>query len=100
MSVRVNRLRLGSALAGLAVLSSAAIPLLRSRTAPASPARSSAPAEVLPSLSWEVHDADTGGLIPCKLILAGTGKTPTPIFTVDDVGVPIDGGVLAHDRIL
>jgi hypothetical protein len=52
-------------------------------------------------LTFEVRDADGGGLIPCKLTLVGVAGTPNPRFTKNDIGRQEgEGTVEAYDRIL
>ncbi|MGZ3427672.1 MAG: CehA/McbA family metallohydrolase [Polyangia bacterium] len=52
-------------------------------------------------LTYEVRDADTNALIPCKLTLLGVDGTPDPRFTRNDIGRQEgDGSVVAYDRVL
>jgi hypothetical protein len=52
-------------------------------------------------LTYEVRDADTNALIPCKLTLVGVDGTPDPRFTRNDIGRQEgEGTVVAYDRIL
>jgi hypothetical protein len=66
-----------------------------------------APPAALPSLppegglAYEVRDADTDALIPCKLTLVGVDGTPNPQFTRNDIGRQEgEGSVVAFDRVL
>ena len=68
-------------------------------------ARSTAPTlPTLPpegGLTYEVRDADTDALIPCKLTLVGVDGTPDPRFTKNDIGRQEgEGSVVAYDRVL
>ena len=52
-------------------------------------------------LTYEVRDADTNALIPCKLTLVGVDGTPDPRFTRNDIGRQEgEGTVVAYDRVL
>ncbi|MDB4968612.1 MAG: hypothetical protein JWN44_4301 [Myxococcales bacterium] len=52
-------------------------------------------------LAYDVRDADTGALIPCKLTLVGVDGTPDPRFTRNDIGRQEgEGSVVAYDRVL
>jgi hypothetical protein len=52
-------------------------------------------------LTFEVRDAESGALIPCKLTLVGVDGTPDPRFTRNDIGRQEgEGTVVAYDRIL
>jgi hypothetical protein len=68
-------------------------------------ARSTAPPlPTLPpegGLTYEVRDADSDALIPCKLTLVGVDGTLDPRFTRNDIGRQEgEGTVVAYDRIL
>ncbi len=65
-------------------------------------ARSSAQkvAEGPPNFAFEVRDAATGALIPCKLSFKGVQDTPTPHFARGDHARPIDGGFAVYHRVL
>src|SRR5262249_11997723 len=51
-------------------------------------------------LTFEVRDADSGALIPCKLTLLGVDGTATPRFTKNDVGKQDGDAVLAYNRVM
>jgi hypothetical protein len=53
------------------------------------------------TLEFDVRDAATGGLIPCKLTFVGVGGTRRPAFTRNDIGRPEgEGTIAAYDRVL
>jgi hypothetical protein len=52
-------------------------------------------------LAFEVRDAATGDLIPCKLTFVGLAGTPTPAFTRIDIGRSEgEGTIAAFDRVM
>jgi hypothetical protein len=52
-------------------------------------------------LAFEVRDAHTGDLIPCKLTFVGVAGTPTPSFTRIDIGRSEgEGTISAFDRVM
>lgn len=50
-------------------------------------------------LAYEIHDADSGDLIPAKLTLLGAEGTPDPRFTKGDIGREESGAVAAYNRL-
>jgi hypothetical protein len=51
-------------------------------------------------LSFDVRDAKTGELIPCKLTLVGVEGSPDPELTRVDIGREESGALLAFNRVM
>jgi hypothetical protein len=51
-------------------------------------------------LAFDVRDAATGELMPCKLTLVGVDGSPDPAFTHVDIGREESGALLAFNRIM
>ncbi len=50
-------------------------------------------------LVYEIHNADTGEVMPAKITLVGVDGTPDPRFTRGDIGREESGAVSAYNRI-
>ncbi|MDB4983688.1 MAG: hypothetical protein JWM82_4440, partial [Myxococcales bacterium] len=72
-------------------------PAAAARPAPVNPALALPP---VGALGWDVRDAKTDELIPCKLTLIGVDGTPDPALTKIDVGREESDALLAYDRIM
>ncbi|HVZ74178.1 MAG TPA: CehA/McbA family metallohydrolase [Polyangia bacterium] len=94
----------GAAVVFASVVALAALVALapRARSAPRAPVIVN-PARSLPAeggLGWDVRDAKTNELIPCKLTLIGAAGTPDPQLTKVDVGREEGDALVAYDRIM
>jgi hypothetical protein len=51
-------------------------------------------------LRYEVRDAESGNLMPCKLTLRGVQGTPDPRLTRNDIGRQEGDAIVAYDRVM